>query len=126
METPLWQASYVGDARIVGALLADERLGVDLNYAGDDGRTPLYMAACNGHDTVVAALAEAGADLNKADNDKCTPLWIAASRGREGAVAVLLKAGADVRIKGFRGRTALEEARRMGHVGVIAQLEAHS
>jgi hypothetical protein len=31
MTHPLWQASYDGDARAVEALLADERLGLDVN-----------------------------------------------------------------------------------------------
>ena len=57
METPLWQASYVGDARIVGALLADERLGVYLNFAAVDGTTPLYIASWKGHAEVVSLSA---------------------------------------------------------------------
>ena len=57
METPLWQASYVGDARIVGALLADERLGVYLNFPAVDGTTPLYIASWKGHADAPSDLA---------------------------------------------------------------------
>ena len=42
--------------------------GADVNKARDDGVTPLYWAALQGHEAVVKALIEAGADVNKADN----------------------------------------------------------
>ena len=78
MTHPLWQASYDGDARAVEALLADERLGVDQNYAGTFGATPLYIASQNGHAEVVSVLlAKQGVDANQAKNDGCTPLLIA-------------------------------------------------
>ena len=40
--------------------------GADVNKAMDDGATPLYVAAQEGHEAVVRALIEAGADVNKA------------------------------------------------------------
>ena len=79
MTHPLWQASYDGDARAVEALLADERLGVDQNYAGTFGATPLFMASQEGHTEVVSMLlATKDIDVNKAwkknENELVTPL----------------------------------------------------
>ena len=44
----------------------------------DDGVTPLFIAAEEGHEAVVRALIEAGADVNKATDDGETPLFMAA------------------------------------------------
>ena len=67
MTHPLWQASYDGDARAVEALLADERLGLDVNHAENEGTTPLYVASREGHAEVVSMLlAKQGVNVNQA------------------------------------------------------------
>ena len=50
--------------------------GADVNKAMDNGATPLYMAAQNGHEAVVRALIEFGADVNKARDNGRTPLSV--------------------------------------------------
>ena len=65
-------------SQIVERLIA---AGADVDKADtDDGTTPLYVAAQNGHHPVVERLIAAGADVDKAttDND-FTPLFL---RGR--------------------------------------------
>jgi ankyrin repeat protein len=47
----------------------------------DNGTTPLFVAAQNGHVEAVRLLFEAGADFHKAADDGATPLDVAAQEG---------------------------------------------
>jgi ankyrin repeat protein len=56
----------------------------------DNGATPLFVAAQNGHETVVRLLAtECQADVNQARDNGATPLLIAARKGYKTIVRVL-------------------------------------
>ena len=63
--------------------------GAEIDKARDDSVTPLYIAAENGHETIVRALIEAGADVNKATNNGWTPLAIATQEGHTAVVQIL-------------------------------------
>lgn len=65
-----------------------------------EGRTPLYIAADNGHEAVVRVLIQAGSEVNKIVEMRPqytkTLLCIAAERSREAVVRALIEADVDV------------------------------
>ena len=97
---------------------------VDLEAAGDDGCTCLYLAANSGHADAVKALVAAGSNVNVvAARTKFTPLHAAAQVGHAEVVKVLLEAGADPGLLNKTGKTALDLARRKHRADVIVLLE---
>ncbi|GEM_PF-5998053 len=90
--------------------------GIDVNFAGYDGVTPLMLATeCKNTDIVQTFLA-AGANVSARDNDdEFTPLLYAAKAGNITAVASLLKAGVDVNEKSHHQITALITAATFGY-----------
>ena len=61
-----------------------------------DGITALYLAAENGHVTVINLLWRKQADLDQPAVDGSTPLWIAARNGHEAAVWELVRRAVDL------------------------------
>ncbi|GLD69807.1 GA-binding protein subunit beta-2 [Lates japonicus] len=59
-------------------------------------RTPLHMAAAEGHTVIVELLVRSGADINAKDMLKMTALHWAAQHGHHGVAETLIKHGADV------------------------------
>ena len=55
----------------------------------EDGATPAFIAAQQGHVAAIRVLHEFGADLNKSKADGATPVLIAAQRGHVDALRVL-------------------------------------
>jgi len=92
------------------------------------GCTPLFMAAQEGHLTVVTYLIAAGADVDKATTDDGrTPLFIAAQNGHLTVVTKLIAAGADVdKARVDIGATPLWAAAVKGHTAIVAKLLQHS
>jgi hypothetical protein len=73
-----------------------KELGADVNHADVMGATPLYIAAQQGHESLVRCIVkEFGADVNKSLHDGRTPLMVAASNKHDKIVTHLLKYGAD-------------------------------
>ena len=56
-------------------------LGVDVNQENDDGWTPVYMAAYNGHAKALGALIAGGCDVDRPNKLGWTPACIAAQHG---------------------------------------------
>jgi len=90
--------------------------GVDVNFRGPEGKTPLISAAERGSTEVVHFLLSKGADVNRGDLRDVTPLTFAAKHGHLKVVEILLANGARVYTKtGFLGKSALEGAFDAGH-----------
>merc|ERR1719174_757087 len=93
LHTDLHAAAMAGDARSVSTLLLEA--GCDKDKAREDGKTPAYMAAQEGHADCLRLLLEAGCDKDKAQQDGATPAFIAAQTGHADCLRLLLEAGCD-------------------------------
>ena len=74
----------------------------------NDGSTPLYIAAENGHLDVVQFLVEQGEDVNFADNFGWTPLHRAAEGGHKEIISCLVSWGSSVSAKAYLDIDELE------------------
>jgi ankyrin repeat-rich membrane spanning protein len=63
--------------------------GADINYRGNQDRTPLFRAASRGNAEIVKLLLDHGAKVNLADRNGKTPLVIAAEKGHTNIVRLL-------------------------------------
>ena len=125
METPVFafplfgrslcQSASEGDLKAVKALLDQ---GADVESKDESGKTPLSLAAENGHLDVVKFLvneADRKADVESKDFYQRTPLSWAASHGHLEVVKFLVNEAdpkADVESKDNNGKTALDLARQ--------------
>jgi ankyrin repeat protein len=93
---PLIQAAMCATKLAVVKCLVKE-LGADVNGADEDGFTPLFVAAQEGHEAVVLALVkDLGATVDQVRKG-CTPLYAAAAEGHKATVLCLVKeCGADI------------------------------
>jgi ankyrin repeat protein len=93
----LYTAAAIGDVANITAAL--ER-GADVNgtIAGQDGWTPLMIAAADGHESAARALLAVGGDPNRRNDLGRTALMFASSYGFVDIVRVLLDGGADVNV----------------------------
>ena len=88
-----------------------------------DGASPLFLAAQNGHTREVVFLTGVeGIVLDQQRRDGASPLWIAAQMGHDDIVRILLKAGSGVDLPRSDGATALFKAAHKGHTEVIREL----
>lgn len=122
-ETLLYLAAKQGKLDGLDNLLKDSLANIET--AANDGSTPLYIAAQNGHLEVVIALLQAGADINQPANDGKTPLYIAAENGHLDMVQALLAAGADINQAANDGKTPLSIAKENKHVYIAISIESY-
>ncbi|KAL6046669.1 Ankyrin repeat [Balamuthia mandrillaris] len=111
--TPLWAASYWGNAAMVQMLLPRMATG-SCDLPNQSGITPLMVASNRGHKDVVTCLLAGGAAVNATTGAGNSALHLACSRGRREVVSTLLEAGA----KPFRnnfGQTPLDIADACGY-----------
>ena len=70
-------------------------------------------------------LIENKCDINVTSNNGNTPLIMAAGANEPHAVGMLVEAGCDVTIRGFRNKTAAEEAKESGNPGLADYIDNH-
>jgi 5-enolpyruvylshikimate-3-phosphate synthase len=85
-------------------------LGADVTVSDNDGTTPVWIAAREGHLEVVKALHSLGADVTVPNNDGATPLHAGAGRPSAAVCAFLLASGADAQARDGKGRTPADVA----------------
>ena len=88
----------------------------------NDGETPLYRAAKNGHSDVVGLLFQRGASIF-ARSQQQEPVLCLAGRGRHWEVVTqLIQQGADVGEAADDGSTILHAAARWGQVDLVSEI----
>jgi serine/threonine-protein phosphatase 6 regulatory ankyrin repeat subunit B len=70
-----------------------------LDFADEDGLTPLMRASLVGHHQIVDLLCEAKASVDAVNKDGYTALMLASAEGHVQIVKILLSRGADVNIQ---------------------------
>ena len=121
--TPLHVACQCGSAE-AASLLLEARADKDKSVDDEAGRSPMCMAALEGHLPVVRLLLEAKADKEKATNEGETPVALAFCGGHLEVVRVLLDAGVDKDKASNDGATPLFVAAESGRSEVIQLLLA--
>jgi hypothetical protein len=99
--------------------------GTNVDQANNNGATPLFIAAQNGHLEVVEVLLEQRANVNQAKNVGATPLYIAAQNGHLAVVKALLEKGANIDQACNTGATPLSGAAQNGHLAIVKVLLAN-
>lgn len=117
----LFQLARLGDAEILGPLLAR---GVPANLCNHKGDSLLMLASYHGHLDAAKLLLQHGADPEIRNDMGQTPIAGAAYKGDLGMVQLLLGHGADVEGATPDGKTALMLAAMFNRVEVVDLLLA--
>jgi ankyrin repeat protein len=92
--------------------------GADVNEKGEDGCTPLHLAASNSSIKIVKFLVSNGADVNAKLEDGMTPLHLAAGNGYLKISKFLVSKMVDVNAEDNKGYTPLHLAVSNGYIEV--------
>ena len=98
-------------------------IGKDPHAADSRGRTPLSVAAAEGHGPCIRVLVvELGADPNQANSSGATPCYIAARYGHDSCIRALVELGGDPNQAKNSGATPCHIAAQLGHDSCIRAL----
>ncbi len=123
-QAELWAAAEAGDTlRALGALDAGADVDALDTRSNANGRRALNYAAIADRATMIGVLVRRGAGVNLANRSGFTPLLHAAEAGSASAAAELLRRGADPALTLPSGTSAVQLARRLGHLAVADAIE---
>lgn len=117
----LHQSAMRGETSAVEMLL---NLGVDVNGADQQGRTPLHDACLKGRVDTVKLLLDRGAKVGVVDENKATPLHDAALGGNTQVIELLLEHKANIGARDSKGLTPLDYATKMDRADAIRALQS--
>lgn len=117
-------AAEVGSIRQVKKFL-NKDIDVNAKEKGENGETPLHVAALHGHKDIVEFLIESGAMVDSRDNDGRTPLHPAGWAGETEVATILIRHGADVNAQDNFGDTPLHRAVHKGRKKTVQCLLRH-
>ena len=93
-KSDVCDAAKSGNLRELVTALASYPHLLDTPHAQQRGRTPLHIAAENGHAGIIAKLVELGSQaIDTPDKYGCTPISMAALKGRESVIETLVRLG---------------------------------
>lgn len=93
------------------------------SIADHQDRTPMHLAAENGHATVIELLADKfKASIFERTKDGSTLMHIASLNGHSECATMLFKKGVYLHMPNKRGARSIHTAARYGHVGIISTL----
>ncbi|KAL6214786.1 hypothetical protein ACLB2K_014218 [Fragaria x ananassa] len=95
---------------------------LDVNWVDSDGRTPIHVAAANGHVEMLKFLVSAGGDGEVWDRKGWTPLHCAAEKGHLESTKFLLVCSDVKYVVTKNGKTAFDLAAENGHLSLFGHL----
>jgi ankyrin repeat protein len=109
----------MGNVVVVRCLI--EELGAQVDRVGEDGSSPVYIAAQEGMlDVVICLVKEFGADAKQPNKFGITPMCVAALHGHQDVVRVQVRDfGADLNHAAKDGSTALMAASHRKHTDPV-------
>ncbi|MGI9274444.1 MAG: ankyrin repeat domain-containing protein [Endozoicomonas sp.] len=121
--TPLFLGAYYGNLDFVRSRLKSNP--EELNITDSEDRSPLSVAAANGHYDSVALLLEYHTDLQQCTKKGASLMFCAAESGNAHIVELLLQHHADINKADRDGLTPLRQAVQNGHKEAAKVLLKH-
>ncbi|XP_051280511.1 dynein axonemal heavy chain 12 isoform X2 [Dicentrarchus labrax] len=117
-RTALHESAFLGLENFVYLLLES---GADPNACDIKKKTPLSLAALNGHLNVVEVLLQKGADV-WCESESGTVLFDAAASGNPDIISLLLDHGADPNLPLYSGHLPIHRVAYHGHILALEHL----